>query len=233
MVQLLCVPGAGRTAATYRHWQRWHSTEVTVVPLELPGRGELAEVPPEPDIARLAHWLSDSALAAAARSPIALLGHSMGALIAFELAHLLERQNVPIRHIFVLACKPPGSREPASRPALAGMDSDNRLLAALAQHPALPESVRADHDVLKIGLSWLRADIQACESYRPDPRPPLRCPITVMLGRYDQSTGSADAAGWAAHTRARFRVMTVPAGHDLPDEAAEFVRRCVERTLVR
>jgi surfactin synthase thioesterase subunit len=232
VIQLWCIPAAGATAAAYRPWQRWSSPTLTVVPVELPGRGALVAEPPVPDLQRLADWLVESAQADRGPSRVALLGHSMGALVAFEIAHRLEQRRTAARHLIVLASEAP---EAAARPPtrdLSGLATDDQLLDALASHPALPDAVRGDREVLAMTLPWLRADLRACETYRlPADRPPLSCPITVITGRYDRTVRREEATAWRAHTLGPFRAVSVPAGHDLVAEADSFVKRCVEQAL--
>jgi pyochelin biosynthesis protein PchC len=232
VIQLWCIPAAGATAAAYRPWQRWSSPTLTVVPVELPGRGALAAEPAVPDLERLADRLVESAHADFQPSAFALLGHSMGALVAFEMAHRLEQRGTGARHLIVLASEAPdAAARPAAR-ALSDLATDDQLLDALASHPALPDAVRGDREVLAMTLPWLREDLRACDTYRlPVDRPPLSCPITVITGRYDRTVRQEDAAAWRGHTLGPFRAVSVPAGHNLVAEAETFVRRCVEQAL--
>jgi medium-chain acyl-[acyl-carrier-protein] hydrolase len=232
VVRLVCLPPAGGTAAAYQEWQGRSSPRLEVVPIELPGRGTKTSEQPRTDLVDLATGLTAEIRHLANGGAIALLGHSMGALVAFELAHLLQTENIPVIHLFVLASSSPAAAAERSEGTLAELP-DDALLAALEDHAALPDRLRKNSALLAATLPWLRADLQACETYYPVPdRQRLGCPITAVTGRYDHMISSDQMAGWRDCTDAEYKQVTVPAGHDLLAEAGVFVWRCVENALV-
>lgn len=224
---LLCAPPAGGSAATFLPCQQWPLSAATVVPLEYPGRGARQGEPLATDLLGLADTLVRDIDTSGSES-VALLGLSMGALVAWEMAHLLAANTV-IRHLFALASPAPHALAADAR--IAALD-DERLLDALQAHPGLPESVRGNRELLAFTLPQVRADFRACETYRPPAgRAPLDCPITAVTGRYDPTMTDHDAQAWCACTTGAFRLRQLPAAHDLISEAAPFIMRCVNEAL--
>lgn len=229
---LLCVPPAGGGAATFLPCQQWALPTATVVPLELPGRGTRQAEPLATSLLDLAERLvRDIDADVAGEAPLALLGHSMGALVAWEMAQLLAGKIV-VRHLFALASPAPHAAVVAEGgTGLSALD-DDRLLDALQTHPGIPDGVRRNRELLAVGLPQIRADFRACETYQPPSgRAPLDCPITVVTGRYDPTVTVADAQEWRACTTGAFQHKQLPAAHDLITEAGPFVTRCINEAF--
>src|SRR5574338_625877 len=91
-LKLFCFPYAGGTAQLYSGWQEQFRPEICICPSHLPGRGRRAAEPPFRNLHLLVKSLAD-AIEPQISLPFAFFGHSMGALIAFELARLLRRRH--------------------------------------------------------------------------------------------------------------------------------------------
>src|SRR5215207_163972 len=92
-VRLFCFPYAGGDAQVYRAWSRHLPPSVEVLAARLPGRGPRIKEAPFRDLAPLIVAVA-SAVAPYLDRPFAFFGHSMGALISFELARLLRERGV-------------------------------------------------------------------------------------------------------------------------------------------
>ncbi|MEU7896325.1 alpha/beta fold hydrolase [Nonomuraea sp. NPDC049152] len=90
MTLLFCVPYAGGSARVYRGWQEWFANDAEVVPLELAGRGTRSAEPVAPSVRAAAMDLARRVPERAAGRPYILFGHSMGSLIAYEMAAIIE-----------------------------------------------------------------------------------------------------------------------------------------------
>lgn len=143
--------------------------------------------------------------------PFVLFGHSMGALLAFEVARWLHAAGGPLpAHLVVSACQAP--HLPRWRPARHTLD-DVELRRWLDECGGLPPEVGADPQLLDLLLPTLRADLRACETHRYRPGPPVPCPITALAGVDDPLVSPADMAAWREHTTAEFALRTLPGGH--------------------
>ncbi|MGI5261098.1 thioesterase II family protein [Streptomyces angustmyceticus] len=217
-VPLLCLPHAGAGAAFFHKWQRSAPAGLRLEPLQLPGREERTDEEPHRDVARAVHALLPEALdAARGHSRVAVFGHSLGAVLAFELARALEeRTELPVAHVFVS-----GSPAPARgrAPQAAALDDDEFLarVEELAgyRHPAFESA-----EFRELMLPTLRADVTMHESYRPPSDEPVEAPVTCLRGADDVLVTEWDAREWHTSTTGPFTYTELPGGHMYLTDAA-------------
>src|ERR1700738_4476769 len=148
-LRLFCFPYAGGSAAIYQDWQQHAPNWLQICPVELPGRGRLCAENPSGSIPALAAAIT-SALYPYTNTPYALFGHSMGALIAFEVACGLEA----------------GGRATPCRTPPVGHLADPEFLAHVRDLNGTPTEVLANKELMDVLLPVLRADFALCEQYR-------------------------------------------------------------------
>ncbi|WPC06495.1 alpha/beta fold hydrolase [Pseudomonas benzenivorans] len=208
-MQLFCLAHAGASAMPYARWRPSLPRWLEVCPLELPGRGARAGEPLQRDFERLLDDLQ-AAWRAECQGPCLLWGHSLGGLLAFELAHRLhaERKRAPLA-LFVSACRAPSRRALAPRLA---EGSDGALIAALDELVGLPRAVLGDPAVCAEYLPVLRADFALAESYRYRRRGPLPCELHVLGARQD-SLGEEELRPWRREARADIHLHWLEGDH--------------------
>ena len=91
-LRLFCFPYAGGGASIYHPWSKRLSGDVEICPLYLPGRENRLREPCFKRLSSLVEELTD-ALTHFMDVPFAFFGHSMGALISFEVARRLRRSR--------------------------------------------------------------------------------------------------------------------------------------------
>lgn len=209
-VRLFCFPYAGGNESAYRHWQKKLPQSIEVLPVQLPGRGSRLKEPPYSELRPLVHAASE-ALAAEIERPFALFGHSMGGLIAFELARELRKQHgIQPVHLFISAkCSP---RQRPEDPAV-GRLSDAALIEVLERYEGTPRDVLNDAELMKLVLPVIRADMALCSSYVYEAGPLLECPITVFGGLEDHVSSRACLEPWKDYTKGPFTLRMLPGGH--------------------
>ena len=215
-LRLFCLPHTGGGAVTYRWWAQQLAPAIEVVAIRLPGREARLREPPLTRLADLVPALVQAVEPWLDR-PHAWLGHSMGALIAFEACQLLRRRGLaePLR-LIVAGRRAPhlADREPPVHDAPAA-----DLVARLRELNGTPREVLEDSAALSMLLPMLRADYAVSETYRWHPAPPLDCPISVLGGTDDPLATTEELRAWRQHTTASRTVRVFGGGHFFLHEA--------------
>ncbi|HKR50298.1 MAG TPA: alpha/beta fold hydrolase [Pseudonocardiaceae bacterium] len=223
-LRLICLPAAGGGASRYRDWPAHLPDDVEVVSVQLPGRESRFTEPPIESMEQLTGPLLDG-LAGYLTPPFALFGHSMGALIAFELARRMRRMRpeglAPV-HLFASGCRAPHlpSRSPDRHPLPAP-----EFLAAVGELGGIPPELLAEGQLLEAMLPTLRSDFTLRETYLFRLGAPLSCPVSAFGGLQDEEVPPEDVRAWSRHTSGTFRVHLLPGGHFFVNSArAELLR---------
>lgn len=211
-LNLLCLPYSGASAMVYARWRRKLPAWLDVRPVELPGRGARFGEPLQTDMQMLARQLATEQRLAASQS-YALLGHSLGALLAFELAHELQALGCPAP-LALFAC---GTAAPTRREEYDGKDwrepkSDPQLIDELRELQGTPEDVLANEELMSLTLPILRADFLLCGRYAYRQRPPLRCPLHVLAADADRAS-EEQLLAWGQETLGPFDLQMFAGGH--------------------
>lgn len=208
-IRLFCLPHSGATAQGYLRWTKALPSWIEVRPVETPGRGARAGEAPRTDLVGLAQDLA-AELEPQLGSAYALFGHSVGAIVAFELAHALIARGAPApSRLFASASAAPALRDDRAR---AEPMSDEALLGELRRLGGTPEEALAEPELMALVLPALRADFLMSGFYARRPRAPLPCPITALGGAQDDVAPQAIAA-WEAETSAGFAMRLFEGGH--------------------
>jgi len=221
---LIVFPHAGGSAAAYRELAHRFESDHDVRCVELPGRGRHWKQPflaTMPDIAEFAYQEVRDALAS---RPTILLGHSMGAWVAFLVA--ARARDRPPRHLVVSAARPPHL---GIHRALLSPDQET-LIGELDRLGGLPTELRNDRAALELFLPALRADLAAIEPFRPPLGEPLAVPVTVLRAAGDDITVD-DARAWCQTTTGTCQVHTLPGGHFFLTAQPAMAQAVVRRAL--
>jgi medium-chain acyl-[acyl-carrier-protein] hydrolase len=209
-LRLFCFPYAGAGAVIFRTWSDALPEDVEVCPVQYPGRGTRPMEPPFTEIPPLVQALTQ-ALMPLLDKPFAFFGHSLGALVAFELARQLRRQlgRQPVR-LYVSASRAP--RIPRRDPPIHALP-DADFLLELGRLNGIPEILLEDVDLMQIALPVLRADFALYETYAYFPEAPLACVITGLGGSQDHRVRRGDLDAWRDETDGAFSLRIFPGDH--------------------
>jgi pyochelin biosynthetic protein PchC len=227
-VRLLCFPHAGGSAAYFRPLAELLAPRVEALCVQYPGRQDRRREPLLDSVTALA----DAAFAALRREldgPFAFFGHSLGAVVAFEVARRFEQLTPqgPVR-LFASARRAPS----VTRDERVHLLDDTRLIAELNRLGGTAAAVLADPELRALVLPIVRADYRAVETYAPVPaNARLTCPVSVFVGEADPVAPVPEARAWQAHTTKGADVRVFDGGHFYLDENTAAVAAAVLATL--
>jgi len=223
--RLVCLPHAGGSAPFFLPVSAALSPAgVDVLAIQYPGRQDRRAEPPIGDMAVLADRLY-GVLRRQPEMPTTLFGHSMGAILGFEVARRLEAAGRGPVHLFVS-----GRRGPATfRDERIHQRDDAGILAELRKMNGTASSVLGDDEMMRAALPSLRADYKATETYMSPPEATVDCPITVMTGDSDPKTTLAEAQAWSQHTTGAFDLQVYTGGHFFLTERAEEILKVLKQ----
>lgn len=222
--RLFCFPYAGAGSSVFRGW-RHLLPSIDVKPVTLPGHGERVTAPLHRRMGPLVDVLC-AQLKPLIDRPFALFGHSMGALVAFEVARSLQAAgNVP-QHLFASGCRAPGYVNDG-REALHRL-SETEFVDRIASMRGTPPEVLRDRGLMEMFVPILKADFEIVETYRPAPGAPLACPITAVGGLEDIDDIPVNMlTGWQEQTAAGFVHHMVPGDHFFIHHRAELLSQII------
>lgn len=218
--RLVCLPHAGGSAPFFLPVAAALSPEVDVVAIQYPGRQDRRAEPPIDDMAVLADRVH-GILRRQPELPLTLFGHSLGALLAFEVARRLEQDGHGPARVYAS-----GRRGPSTyRNETVHLRDDAGILDELRKMNGTASSLLGDDELMRAALPSLRADYKAAETYSCPPEITVNCPVTVLTGDNDPKTTVDEANAWAIHTTGAFDLRVFAGGHFfLTDHADEIIQ---------
>lgn len=226
-LRLLCFPYAGGSSQIYREWQRGFPSNIEVCAIQLPGRGHRLADAPFTNLHELVRVAAEDLLPVIDR-PFALFGHSMGAMIAFELAcRLREKRGVEPEHLLISSRQAP--HLPPDRITYNLPEAE--FLTELSELNGTPREVLEHPELMALLMPLLRADFQLVETYQYVPASPLNCRLTVIGGSEDHEISTDKLEAWREYTRGEFALRIIPGGHFFINTSRPQLLEFLARTL--
>jgi medium-chain acyl-[acyl-carrier-protein] hydrolase len=207
-VRLVCFSHAGATGAAFASWPDGLSGEIEV--------GAVRK-PPLADYRELTEVLTGAVLAYVSQAPhvpYALFGHSLGSLLAFGVARLLQERQAA--QPCCLLCASATAPQLPVTISLSSSPQDWTIteLAAYLRHAGgTAETVLGNASYLRRLLPRMQVDLAVRASYTYTPEPPLAYPLAVFGGRHDAGISTAELAAWGEQTSAHFSLYRFPGRH--------------------
>ena len=228
-LRLLCFPYAGGGASTFRTWSDNLPPEIEVCPVQIPGRESRLTEAPFTRLSSLVERLAE-VLHPHVNMPFAFFGHSMGALISFELARQLRRQGeVSPMHLLVSSRRAPQIYNPAS---FTHGVPESVFLEHLYRLKGTSDVVLQNTDLMRLLLPTLRADRALGETYAYVTEPPLNCPISVFGGLQDSGVRKDELADWREQTCRACTLQMFPGDHFFLHSTKTLLLQAVSQKLV-
>jgi surfactin synthase thioesterase subunit len=227
-LQLFCFPYAGGNAQVYRSWQYQLAEQVRLSLVHLPGRAKRLGLPSYTQLRPLVEALAD-AMASVDSGPCAFWGHSMGALISFELARELRRRGEALpRALFVSGRAAPQFSK--SDPPICNLP-EREFIAELRRLNGTPRELLEDPETMSLFLPTIRADFHLVETYIYKPEPPLSCAIYAYGGLQDTDVSANSLNAWQEQTCLKFRSRMLPGDHFFIHSSAANLIHVLRRDL--
>jgi medium-chain acyl-[acyl-carrier-protein] hydrolase len=229
-LRLFCFPYAGAGTSALRQFSLELPSDIEPCIVELPGRETRFTEAPFARVvdliraaARAMHPLMDDA-------PFALFGHSMGALLGFELARELRRRGGP-KPVYLIVSGALAPHLPHPDPPTHRLSDPEFIEEVRRRYDGIPAAVLEHPELVKIILPTLRADVRSLETYVYRDEAPLDCPILALGGLEDSRVGSEELGAWRLHTRAPFSMKRFPGNHFFVQTAQEAVLQEIGNVL--
>lgn len=219
-MRLFCFHGVGGSGLWFQNWSKSFQSDIEVCPVDLPGRATNSKNKPFTEFLPLIETLGEI-ISDRIDCPFAFYGHSMGALISLELAHLLQQQYClsPI-HLFISGCwSPHHTQDMCSKNLnqftdLDNLDNlDNLDLNYLGETLDIPPSVIKEGSFLQRSIPIFHADLKLLQSYHSTTKELLNCPISAFGGLEDPIVSKKDILEWCHHTTNTFKLQMLPGKH--------------------
>jgi surfactin synthase thioesterase subunit len=227
---VFCFPYAGGGASAFRGWARELPADVEVLAIRAPGReSRIAETP----FARLEPLVSalTEVLLPHLDIPFVFFGHSLGALVCFEVARELRRRSAPgAVRLIVSGRQAPHVPDPD--PPVHHLP-DREFLIAVREFNGTPDEVVQHAELLELLLPVLRADIAINETYEYRSEPPLDCPISAFGGLQDEKSPRESIAAWRKQTSSAFSLRMFPGDHFFIHTARRSVLEAISQDLLQ
>ncbi len=208
--RLYCFCYAGGSATYFLPWQRYLAPGVQLCAVQLPGRGARFQDATYASIGPLVATLAQL-IAEQDKMPFSFFGHSLGGLIAFELARYCKSHYLPVpERLIVSGCNGPQRLNPSK-----GLHRlpDVELIAALRDYNGTPPEILEHRELMELVLPAMRADFSLVETYRYLPLGVLNIPITAFAGRSDSYNSVEQVEAWGMETNAAFRIQWFDGDH--------------------
>lgn len=226
--RLICLPHAGGGPTLFSRWPAALPPTIEIFAVQLPGRGSRLREAPYKRVEPLVQALMPVLRCELTDMPFAFFGHSLGALLAYELVHALQGMGLQPGVLFASACHAP-QQLPLDEKLHDLPRSE--LLAALQRFDGIPRQLLAEAELLDMILPALRADLAVYETYVYRQRPRLSVPIIACGGRNDARVTPAQLEAWREQTKGHFERHLFAGNHFYLNDARPQLMKLIERTL--
>ena len=228
-IRLFCFPYAGGSSLIFRTWGKALGPSIAVCPAHLPGRERRLTEKPYTSAHSLVEAVAE-AIIPHLDLPFAFFGHSMGALISFELARHLRRLNLPAPvHLFLSGRAAP--QRTKFKELVTYNLAPKEFVEKLRQLNGTPREVLEHQELMELMIPLLKADFEICQTYDYTQESALDVPITAFGGLNDHEVTEEMIAAWREQTSGSFRLCMMPGDHFFVNSAQQRILDIVSQEL--
>jgi medium-chain acyl-[acyl-carrier-protein] hydrolase len=231
MIKLFCLPYAGGSAMIYHRWKRSLHGTIQLCPIELTGRGKRFTEPYYDSLLAAVEDVYELVKPELNRGPYAFFGHSMGSLLAYELARKIETLPHPKPlHLFLSGGNPPHLK---NNEKIYHTMPEEEFKVEILKMGGTPREVFEHKELLEIFIPLLRADYKIIETYEFQPdHPVFDYGITGFYGKADEEATGDKMREWQQYTKTQFWLHEYEGGHffihDYMDEIIQIINNTMQ-----
>jgi medium-chain acyl-[acyl-carrier-protein] hydrolase len=227
-LRLFCFPYAGGGASIFYDWSKYLPKDISVMAIQMPGHESRMAEELISDINLIIDKLA-IAIAPYLGKPYIFYGHSLGALISFELARRLNKINAPLPKHFIVSGR--AAPHTPSKKGIIHNLSDQEFIIKLKEYNGLPDIILHNQELLDLFLPIIRADFKLSEGYLYKEDTPLPVPITALAGQDDNNIIIENVALWNKHTTKNFKEYVLPGDHFFIKTECEAVLKIIKDVI--
>ncbi|MGB7605588.1 MAG: thioesterase domain-containing protein [Lutisporaceae bacterium] len=230
-LKLFCLPYACGSAAMYNSWGNLVDNNIEILPIELNGRGSKSDKPFYKGINEAAEDLLSSIICNVEDADYAFFGHSMGAIISYELVHrLLEKGLKQPSHMFFSGNYPPHIEKKENMQFL---EDDASTIQELTKLGGFPEELLSNRVFMNFYLPIVRADAKLIETYQYKLRETkLICDISIFASAEDEKAPLSAMHDWHYHTDGTCVVYEMNGGHFYINNEVDYITGIINKVLL-
>lgn len=213
-LRLVCLPHAGGAASYFRDWSKRLREGVELWAVQYPGRENRLGDPLPADMDSLVDDVTEGIRGLLDR-PVVIFGHSMGALVGYEVAQRLTGagEHDAVRRLVVSGSAAPHLARPYPGQENASLLSDEQLVQAVKRFGVDGLQLLDDADMRSVLLPAIRNDYRLVQSFIAEPRDVMDVEVTALVGREDSFVDAEEARAWSSVTNSQFSFRAFPGGH--------------------
>lgn len=210
-IKLFCIPHAGGSAISYKVFKKYLPSYIELIPLQLSGRGTRIGEPLYNSFEDAVLDLYKQITPLIQEEPFALLGHSMGSWLAYELYYKLAENHMPLPiHLFFSGNTAPCSKN--NKKIYHNLD-DNPFLEHIRELGGTDPAFFSHPELIELFLPILRSDYKMLECHTFHPKPmPITCDLSILIG-LDDNTTTIGIEAWSNYTSKKCTIYPFEGNH--------------------
>ncbi len=231
LLRLICFPCAGSGGSFFSCWRAFLPLDLRVHPITLPGRHERIAETPFTSFDQAIRTIADDLAPENVGNDI-FFGHSLGALLAFEVARRNRDRSLPEPKLLIVAgSTPPSAVNPLAIERRSHASSEELLDEVYATDPSRAVILNAHPELRDLALGAWKSDLRIAGTYRYTRSTLLECPIVALSGTLDSRASTSSMASWSLETQGKFEQREFVGDHmfvrDLAAEVVATITACV------
>lgn len=210
-MNIICFPHAGANSTAFFAMKKMLPASFNLQVLEYPGHGKYFKMPLMKRFQSLVDFLVGE-VQPFLQPPFVFLGHSMGALVSFEVARKLRELNRPMPDYLLVSGRYAPQKE-SNAVQLSRLPDDQFSYVLHQLYQGIPETIRTDENLMKVFIPILKADFAVLEDYQYVEKSPLSCKIIAIAGNQDRVVNEDQLNEWSKQTSSDFKKFIIPGDH--------------------